>query len=494
MRTLRMAPFSWTEKILKKMRITTTILVIVVILTMYLMMIIMNKQTHSLQGIRRNQEATMSNNSYSKKHKTTGKKESTRGELWQLPTPHTRNRGIEAKIKMPATSASEFTWKTISRTLRIYSSYYDRRHVNSVTGVFKRSLIIFGYEFGVITGKLFCVIIMKDNARILIDLPAVRVRIAELWKNKKDAYKAFGYRCKLTTPETPRYVTLTNATTTFKNIAFTSFISVVDPYLPAAPTQKFGVCYGSPLYGFKYDQDIIDSIEMNKLLGATWFTIYVYEANDKAMKILKYYSQKLKILNAVLNWRENLPRRAFNRGQLVALHDCIYRNMYQVQFLAFCDLDELILPQKGLNWNRLFSKIDRPERAHFVFAHLGFHHNETKPSKYFHCPSKPKLTYKMPRFFAMYKRSASPLRTPKQAKSIAKPKFVITAHVHYQKRLLPGYYVYFVPKNVAVMKHFRDKTSIYDKGIIATSDHGMDSFKHALLAAIEKHFCNNIEW
>ena len=352
-------------------------------------------------------------------------------------------------------------------------------------------MIIFGYEFGVITGKLFCVIIANDNARILIDLPAVRVNISELWRDKKNKNKAFGYRCKLTTPETPRYVTLTDATTTFKDIDFTSFISVVDPYLPAAPTHKFGVCYGSPLYGFKYDQDIMDSIEMNKLLGATWFTIYVYEANDKAMKILKYYSQ---ILNAVLNWKENLPRRVYNRGQLVALHDCIYRNMYQVQFLALCDLDEVILPQKGLNWNRLFSKIDRPERAHFVFAHLGFHHNQTEPSEYFNCPSKPKLTYKMPRFFVMYKRSVSPLRTPKQAKSIAKPKFVITAHVHSQRRLLPGYHFYFVPKNVAIMKHFRDKTSIYDEDVNTTSDHRMDRFKHTLLAAIEKQFCHNIDW
>ena len=67
----------------------------------------------------------------------------------------------------------------------------------------------------------------------------------------------------------------------------------------------------------------MDSIEMNKLLGTTWFTIYVYEAHDKAVEITKYCSEELKILDAVMNWGENMPSPVYNRGLLVGVHDYV---------------------------------------------------------------------------------------------------------------------------------------------------------------------------
>jgi hypothetical protein len=480
---------------LSKTKIATTILVVVVLFATYFIATVMQKQTHFLRDIWTNGEANTNTDSQFQIAKTTRrKKASTQIEpITQLrDTSKATSSPRSAKIKTSSASPSEFAWKTLSRTLKIYSSYYDRRPLKTMVGVFSQSLAIFGYEYGIIAGNLFCVVIMANNRRTLVEVPAVRESVAELWKNRTRAYRAFVYRCKLRTPEIPRYVTLTKATTTIGDIALTSFIPVVDPYLAKA-RHKFGVCYGSPMRGFKYDQDIMDSIEMNRLLGATWFTIYVYEAHDKAMKILKYYSQELKILNAVLNWGENLPIPSYTFGQLVALQDCIYRNMYLVKFLVLCDVDELIFPQKGLNWNELLSKINRPKRAHFTFAHLGYHNEQIKASEYL-CPGKSNLTYKLPRYFTMYKTSVSPLRIPKQAKSIAKPKFVITSSVHNGRRLLPGYERYYVPQNLAVMKHFRSEPSKWDKYDNTTSDYTMDRFKPALLAAIEKHFCEKVNW
>ncbi len=469
-----------------------------------------HKQIHIPQTVVTNWEWRKGENrpiddSHSKTRETTREKLLNQSKVMnntrKITQIHTAKNTIAAlvqrkpKSKIPAASASEFAWKTISKTLSLYSSYYDRRYVKTNLGVFNRSLVVLGYEFGIISENLFCVVVMDNNERKLVEEPALRYNIAEMWKNMIDKYKAFMYRCKLEIPGKPRYVTLTNSTTTFKDIPFTSFIPVVDPYFRASRSvaHKFGVCYGSPLHSFRYDQDIMDSIEMNKLLGATWFTIYVYEAGDKAIKILKYYSQELKILNAVLNWGGNLPSPTFNKGQLVGLHDCIYRNMYRVQFLALCDLDELIMPLQGLNWHELFSEIDRPNLAHFVFAHLGFHNNQThQTSESFHCFGKLNMTYKMPRFFAMYERSVSVLRIPKQAKSVAKPRFLITAHVHSQRKIMPGYTTCKVPQDVALMKHFRDRASIWDKDDNTTLDYSMDRFKPALMAAVEKHFCRKI--
>ena len=186
---------------------------------------------------------------------------------------------------------------------------------------------------------------------------------------------------------------------------------------------------------------------MNKFLGATWFTIYVYEAHDKAVDILKYYSEELRILDAIMNWGENMPKPVYNRGLLVGIHDCVYRNMFRVRYLVLCDLDEIIMPENGLNWHELMLEIESNERGHFTFKHLAFHKNQTRKGEYFICSNNANLTYKMPRFFATYNRSENVLSRFLQVKSIDKPRYTIAVHVHRHAFMTEGYRFYFVPKH-----------------------------------------------
>ena len=384
-------------------------------------------------------------------------------------------------------------WRMLSTALSIYSSYYDKRQIKTEKGLFKNSVVIFGYELGSAAHNLSCVLKMNTSGKMLFTVkrPAVGVMIAELWKDKDKKYRSYVYRCHLSTAERPRYVTLVKDFVNIKDVPSTSFITVFYPYIPV-PKHKFGVCYGSPVHSYRYDQEIMDSIEMNRILGATWFTIYIYEAHEKAMQILRYYSQEVKILDAVFNWGENMPSPVFNRGQLVALHDCVYRNMYKVSFLVLCDLDELIMPVDSLNWHKLISEIDRPERGHFVFRHLGFFKAQNNRQEVVKCPGKSDVTYKMPRYFLTYNRSVAVLKGNKLSKSIAKPRFSITVHVHTHREMIPGYMAYIVQPKTAVMKHFRDKPNKTYRNDQSTLDYSMNYFKPSLLAAIEKHYCQNI--
>lgn len=51
-------------------------------------------------------------------------------------------------------------------------------------------------------------------------------------------------------------------------------------------------------------------------------------------------------LNVSHGWLpEHGPGEIHYYGQIPALHDCVYRYMYQSQYLALQDVDELILPQ-----------------------------------------------------------------------------------------------------------------------------------------------------
>ena len=389
---------------------------------------------------------------------------------------------------------SDFAWKTLTDTFSIFSSYLDTRYLRTTPyGIYQNSLVIFGYEKSKLEVDLFCVVITDDNKRILVGKPAVRIILAESWIKAWQKYRAIMYRCNLTIPGNPRYATLYDATVykDFYVIPQALFVPVVDNHFPME--HKFGVCYETPLYGYKYDQEIMDSIEMNRILGATWFTLYIFEAHDKALEILKYYSEKLKILDAVLNWGQNMPSPVYNRGLLAGVHDCVYRNMFRVHYLVLCDLDEVITPQPGIDWHNMMVQLDRPERAYFLFRHLGFHKNNSKPIEFLPCPGRTKVTYKMPSFFAVHNRSVDVITKNRQVKSISKPRYSIAVHVHYSRWMLSGYVQYSVPTDFAVLKHYRNKDDPRYLNYNSTLDYSMDRFKPSLLAEIEKHYCKNIK-
>ena len=387
-----------------------------------------------------------------------------------------------------------FAWKTITDTVSIFSAYYDTRYlVTKPYGIYQNSLVIFGYEKSQLTSDVFCVVITDDNKKNLVEKPAVRIVLAELWLKSTTKYRAVMYRCNLTIPGNLQYATLYDATVykDFNSIPQAVFVPVVDNHFPME--HKFGVCYETPLYGNKYDQEIMDSIEMNRLLGATWFTIYVFEAHDKALEIMRYYTEELKILDAILNWGHNMPSPAYNRGLLAGVHDCVYRNMFRVRYLVLCDLDEVITPQKGIDWHTMMEELDKPEIVYFSFRHLGFHKNHSKPTEFLPCPGRPNLTYKMPSFFAVHNRSVDVITKNRQVKSIAKPRYSIAVHVHYSRWIMPGYIRHFVSTDLAVLKHYRDKDDPRYLNYNSTLDYSMDRFKTPVLGEIEKHYCKNIK-
>ncbi|XP_046859883.1 uncharacterized protein LOC124453170 isoform X1 [Xenia sp. Carnegie-2017] len=407
-----------------------------------------------------------------------------------LHTTVSTNRQLDLNRKQDDPSTSEFFWKNITKNIYLFSSYYDKRYLETKPyGVYKRSVATFGYEKSKLENTLYCVFVMDDNKRYVEEKPAVRTVLAELWIKNFRAFRGIMYRCNMTVPGTPRFVTLVESKNMdhVLSVPFTSFIPVVDS--SSLIIHQFGVCYETPLYGNKYDQGIMDSIEMNKLLGATWFTIYVYEAHDKAVEILNYYSKELKILDAVMNWGENMPSPVYNRGLLVGIHDCLYRNMFRVRYLVLCDLDEIIMPKNGLNWHELMPMIDKSTRVYFSFRHLGFHKNASGQIEYMSCPGNKTMKYKMPRFFATHNRSENVLTKNRQMKSISKPRYSIAIHVHHWRWLIKGYWQYLVPTQIAVMKHFRDKDDPRYKDYNSTIDYSMDSLKSKVLDAIERHYC-----
>ena len=83
--------------------------------------------------------------------------------------------------------------------------------------------------------------------------------------------------------------------------------TVISITRPVYSTKTFGVCIDSPLFGHVKAQTIVENIEINKVLGAEWFTFYIYNSDHATLQV--FYSIKLALmicLTLIVMWLINL--------------------------------------------------------------------------------------------------------------------------------------------------------------------------------------------
>ena len=141
-------------------------------------------------------------------------------------------------------------------------------------------------------------------------------------------------------------------------------------------TLDFGVCV-PPLHGYVNPKDIIEFVELHRLLGAEIFTFYVGDLNNSISRevhqIIKHYQSK-NIINTV---HLKLPfdkKRIWYHAQSVAMNDCLYKNMANFRYIAFLDIDEVLVPYKPeiASWNDLIEYFKNTEEDFESFSGYTF--------------------------------------------------------------------------------------------------------------------------
>lgn len=91
----------------------------------------------------------------------------------------------------------------------------------------------------------------------------------------------------------------------------------------------------------------MEFVELNTILGVGHFTFYKNTIGPNVECILDHY--KKDNLISILPWEIDLVSKKEIRteGMFAALNDCLYRNMYTSKYVAFLDLDELIIPKQN---------------------------------------------------------------------------------------------------------------------------------------------------
>ena len=265
-------------------------------------------------------------------------------------------------------------------------------------------------------------------------------------------YGAGFFHCRLPDKRVP----VTVAVTTHPNVTAVNQLPVRSQEVNPSDRKQFAVCV-SPLFGgYNSTTDIIQWIELNRILGADLFVFYNFSTGKNVGKLLEFYSGKnlVKVIPwDVSKFRPPGKKHELNyAGQTVALNDCLMRVKPIFEFVVNIDLDELIVPHGGLTtWWDIVNK--NPDVAVYNFRSSFFRLNWDNFDKDF--PRKDVAEKHKLSFLLKLDREVKIFPPNDRTKYFAKTDVADSLGVHKVFALTSPHKSEMFPPEVALVHHYR---------------------------------------
>ena len=234
--------------------------------------------------------------------------------------------------------------------------------------------------------------------------------------------------------------------------------------IPVYSTKTFAVCIHSPLFGPVKAKAVIESIEINKVLGAEWFTFYTYTVDQSVLQVLRSYAGE-GLVEVVQNWGKGFPGESTHYfGQTLSINECAYRNMYRVKYLMYVDLDEFIVPRKSLSWSGMMKEIDNYKYGTYLFRHSFFFENYNNTvldtsAKETELACNGSYRVELPKFLSSVIRLQKVNPPKEKSKYIVRPLYTSVIGVHEIFSHVGDHIkTYVVPAEFALLHHYRTFT------------------------------------
>ena len=190
---------------------------------------------------------------------------------------------------------------------------------------------------------------------------------------------------------------------------------------------QYGICI-PPLHGEILADRLIEFLELSRILGSSLFTFYNFVVSEEVRQVLNYYEDKG--LVRILSW--NLPSYIGKHdihyfGQTLSITDCLFRSMNYLDFVAFNDLDEFIVPLEHDHMITLLGKIHQDQHCGHCFQSVIF--DPVRED----LQTSPLLTQ---RVFHRTKDA-----TPSWTKCVVNPRRIFEQGVHHISKPIEDYFV-----------------------------------------------------
>ena len=241
------------------------------------------------------------------------------------------------------------------------------------------------------------------------------------------------------------------------------------------PTKKIGVCLHSSLRenGVNMQQRVRNFISMCRFLGAGFITMYASpeQVSEKViMDLLTNYSNEVNLVEwKALNYNYN--------GQFGIIHDCLYRHMHEADYLAFIDLDEMIIPMRHLNWSDMLDDLEKrggENYAGYSFLNRMYIHSEF-PHPGLHKCAK---IHKNFIYFSWLDERRCIFKHGVHSKVIVSPKHSIHVGIHSVCKFIGEKKLFLVKKELAISVHYRQKNIFHCINYFSTNK--LDHFNKLL--------------
>jgi len=229
--------------------------------------------------------------------------------------------------------------------------------------------------------------------------------------------------------------------------------SVLDP-------ESIGVCVKPLHFTYNKSLELLQFIELNRILGVSKFTLYNDTISEEVSCLLSHYINQGIV--TILPWKLDMisQKEIRTEGLFAALNDCLYRNMKSVQYLIMMDLDELIIPYQAATLTQMLADLRRrsivqsgknvaPNQVSSYSFQNAFFYLQWPDSTSSYASMKPSLT-------ALTKtRRRHKLHPPKQrSKYICLPSEVKEAGNHFVWEFYRGKTLN-VPASYGLLHHYR---------------------------------------
>lgn len=258
--------------------------------------------------------------------------------------------------------------------------------------------------------------------------------------------------------------------------------------------ENIAVCVKPLHYEYNKVFNLIEFIELNRILGVRHFILYNHTVGPDVDCVLQEYIGSGII--TMLSWNLNMKSQKEIRteGLFAALNDCLYRTMNRFKYVLMIDIDEFIIPNKHRNLLSMLRSISiNGHRTGAYSFQNSFFYSQWPDDRLI----SRSLGYNLTTLLKTKRKSQ--LNIHKQrSKCIVIPENVVEMGNHFVWEFLPTKLMTNIDPKVALLHHYRVCEFGGDDCIKANSvvDRRVHFWKEELISRVDENinkwfkFCN----
>ena len=343
-----------------------------------------------------------------------------------------------------------------NNSYNFFSAYYDHRP--TAADLHRPAVILMGYvKKSVATKDIYCLFRYATGSEKCLKEPAIMKQSSSCFTPYNFSARSYHYLCKMKVGDTPP-LTVRVSTSEHCEPKYTSEEIPVknrNADMARTPPKKFGVCIQGPLTQEDFAlKDVVEFVEMSTTLGAELIVLYVNETQVD-VKILEHIWNYYPDTVRTIGWKKFKKWSPMHYyGQLLVISDCLYRTMYEVDYLAMIDLDEMILPVKHNSWSEMVQSLTpTPATSSLKFQNTFLTEpNNVKPATISNCSN-----HTVPKYFSRTKHHICSPGFGYRPKLMTRPRFVVVYAIHDICSRVRGHEMRKnVPTSTGVLGHYRE--------------------------------------